>query len=88
MKDLKKVTVLGSGVMGSGIAAHLANSGFEEIYLLDIFPPKLTEEQIKKGYTIEDKNIRNLLARKGLNAIISSKPPQLGLQTNQVHNNR
>jgi 3-hydroxyacyl-CoA dehydrogenase len=80
MKDLKKVTILGSGVMGSGIVAHLANSGFEEIYLLDILPPKLTEEQIAKGYTLEDKNIRNLLARKGLNAIISGKPPQLGSQ--------
>ncbi|MBM3200323.1 3-hydroxyacyl-CoA dehydrogenase, partial [Candidatus Woesearchaeota archaeon] len=80
MKDIKKVTVLGSGVMGSGIAAHLANSGFEEIYLLDIIPPKLTEEQIQKGYTLEDKNIRNLLARKGLNAIIKSNPPQLGSQ--------
>ncbi len=78
MEEIKKVTVLGSGVMGSGLAAHLANSGFKEIYLLDILPPKLTEEQIQKGYTLEDKNIRNLLARKGLNNIISSKPPQLG----------
>ena len=78
MKKVEKVTVLGSGVMGSGIAAHLVNSGFEDVNLLDIVPPKLTEEQIEKGYTLEDKNIRNLISRKNLNALMKSKPPQLG----------
>ena len=34
---LKKVVVLGSGVMGSGIACHLANIGME-VLMLDIVP--------------------------------------------------
>jgi 3-hydroxyacyl-CoA dehydrogenase len=76
--EIKKITVIGSGVMGSGIAAHLVNAGFSDIYLLDILPPKLTQEQIEKGYTLGDKNIRNIIARKNLNALIKSKPPQLG----------
>jgi 3-hydroxyacyl-CoA dehydrogenase len=34
---IRKVAVLGSGTMGSGIAAHLANAGIRS-YLLDIVP--------------------------------------------------
>ena len=34
---IRRVAVLGSGVMGSGIAAHLANAGIES-YLFDIVP--------------------------------------------------
>jgi len=36
--QIKKAAVLGAGVMGAGIAAHLANAGIE-CYLLDIIPP-------------------------------------------------
>ena len=36
---IKKVVVLGSGVMGSGIACHLANVGMD-VLMLDIVPPK------------------------------------------------
>lgn len=39
---IKKVAVLGAGVMGSGIAAQIANSG-TQVVLLDIVPPKLTD---------------------------------------------
>ncbi|MEO5906342.1 MAG: 3-hydroxyacyl-CoA dehydrogenase family protein, partial [Saprospiraceae bacterium] len=35
MRIIKKITVLGSGVMGSGIAAHLANAGFQ-VMMLDL----------------------------------------------------
>ena len=35
IKNIKKVAVLGSGIMGSGIACQLANVGLEVI-LLDI----------------------------------------------------
>ncbi|MDO8494639.1 MAG: 3-hydroxyacyl-CoA dehydrogenase family protein [Deltaproteobacteria bacterium] len=38
---IQKAAVLGSGVMGCGIAAHLANCGIP-CYLLDIIPPDLT----------------------------------------------
>ncbi len=43
-KPIRKVAVLGSGVMGGGIAAHLANAGIP-VLLLDIVPPKLTEAE-------------------------------------------
>ena len=38
---IRRVAVLGAGVMGAGIAAHLANAGVE-VVLLDIVPPNLT----------------------------------------------
>ncbi|MBW1646305.1 MAG: hypothetical protein JRJ56_08300, partial [Deltaproteobacteria bacterium] len=40
--EIKKAAVLGAGVMGAGIAAHLANAGIECL-LLDIVPFELTE---------------------------------------------
>ena len=43
-KPIRTVAVLGSGVMGGGIAAHLANAGIP-VLLLDIVPPKLTEAE-------------------------------------------
>ena len=45
-KRIKKVAVLGAGVMGSGIAAHFANAGLP-VLLLDIVPPFLSEEEKK-----------------------------------------
>src|SRR4051812_10307509 len=39
-EPIKKVAVLGAGVMGSGIAAHVANAGIP-VLLLDIVPPAL-----------------------------------------------
>ena len=41
---IRRVAVLGAGVMGSGIAAHCANAGIP-VLLLDIVPPKLTEAE-------------------------------------------
>lgn len=43
-RHLKKVAVLGSGLMGSGIAAHCANIGLE-VLMLDIVPFDLKEEE-------------------------------------------
>ena len=50
--QIKKAAVLGSGVMGSGIAAHLANIGIPTL-LLDIVPKELTEEEEAKGLTLK-----------------------------------
>ncbi len=44
----KESAVLGSGVMGSGIAAHLANIGIP-VLSLDIVPNELTKDEMKKG---------------------------------------
>ena len=43
-RAIRKVAVLGSGVMGSGIALHFANIGVE-VLLLDIVPFDLKEEE-------------------------------------------
>ena len=48
--------MLGAGVMGSGIAAHLANVGIPTL-LLDIVPQKLTEGEKKQGLTLEDQSV-------------------------------
>jgi len=69
-KRISKVAVLGSGVMGSGIACHLANIGLEVI-MLDIVPPNLTEEEAK------NKNARNAIADKSLATAIKAKPAPL-----------
>ncbi len=44
IRRIKKVAVLGSGVMGSGIACHLANAGLE-VLMLDMIPPNLDDKQ-------------------------------------------
>ena len=47
-RKIKKAAVLGAGVMGATIAAHLANVGIPSI-MLDIVPNQLTPEEEKKG---------------------------------------
>jgi 3-hydroxyacyl-CoA dehydrogenase len=71
--EIKKAAVLGAGVMGAAIAAHLANAGIECL-LLDILPPKLTKEDEKKGLTRESPAWRNSFAQKGLDGAKTSKP--------------
>jgi 3-hydroxyacyl-CoA dehydrogenase len=51
-REIRKVGVLGAGVMGSGIAAHLANAGVPSL-LLDIVPRDLSPEDQKAGLTRE-----------------------------------
>ncbi|MCX7816656.1 MAG: 3-hydroxyacyl-CoA dehydrogenase/enoyl-CoA hydratase family protein [Syntrophales bacterium] len=71
--EIKKAAVLGAGVMGAAIAAHLANAGIP-CYLLDIVPPELTEEDRKKGLTDQSKEWRNKFAANGLANALQSKP--------------
>ncbi|MDQ7095998.1 3-hydroxyacyl-CoA dehydrogenase/enoyl-CoA hydratase family protein [Desulfosporosinus sp. PR] len=59
--QIRKVAVLGSGVMGSTIAAHLANAGIPSL-LLDIVPSKLSAKDEAAGLTLEDKKVRNSIA--------------------------
>ncbi|MCD6295571.1 MAG: 3-hydroxyacyl-CoA dehydrogenase family protein, partial [Deltaproteobacteria bacterium] len=72
-KKIKKAGVIGAGVMGATIAAQLANVGIETI-LLDIVPPKLTDDDKKKGLTEESKAFRNKLSQNGVNIALKSKP--------------
>ncbi len=48
MTEIKKAAVLGSGVMGSGIAAHLASAGVE-VLLLDIVPKSGGRNSLAEG---------------------------------------
>ena len=66
-RKIQKVAVLGAGVMGSGIAAHLANTG-TRCLLLDIVPPNLGDEERK------DKKARDGFAAKGLENALKAKP--------------
>jgi len=61
-REIKKVGVLGAGIMGAGIAAHCAGAGLP-VLLLDIVPKDLPPD-----------GDRNQFARKGLEAVLSSKP--------------
>lgn len=70
---IKKVAVIGSGIMGSGIACHFANIGLE-VLLLDIVPNELTPAEVKKGLTLEDKQVRNRLVNDHLQNALKSKP--------------
>ncbi|MFQ5724182.1 MAG: 3-hydroxyacyl-CoA dehydrogenase family protein, partial [Terriglobia bacterium] len=73
MPRLETFAVLGAGVMGARIAAHLANAGFRPI-LLDIVPRQLSEEEKKRGLTREHPDVRNRIVRAGLEAAKKSDP--------------
>lgn len=79
--QIKKAAVLGSGVMGSGIAAHLANIGIP-VLLLDIIPKELTDEETKKGLTLEDKSVRNKFSSTALQKLLKQKPAPLTTKSN------
>jgi 3-hydroxyacyl-CoA dehydrogenase len=73
MIRIEKAAVLGAGTMGAQIAAHLANAGIPTL-LLDIPPRELTAEESAKGLTLESKEVRNRIARGGLEAAKKAKP--------------
>ena len=70
---IKKVAVIGSGIMGSGIACHFANIGVE-VLLLDIIPNEPNEAEIKKGLTIDSQAVRNRNVNDHLANALKSKP--------------
>ncbi|HXB41592.1 MAG TPA: 3-hydroxyacyl-CoA dehydrogenase/enoyl-CoA hydratase family protein [Bacteroidia bacterium] len=72
-RTIKKVAVLGSGVMGSRIACHFANIGCE-VLLLDILPKEITEVEKIKGLTLESKAVRNRIAAEALQFALKSTP--------------
>lgn len=75
-RRIKHVTVLGSGIMGSGIAAHFANIGVQ-VLLLDIVPSELTAAEQKKGLTKEDQAVRNRIAAENLEKLKKANPALL-----------
>lgn len=75
---IKKVAVLGSGVMGSRIACHFANTGLE-VTLLDIVPRELNDVEKAKGLTIDNKGVRNRIVNEALQATLKSNPSAIYL---------
>ncbi|CAM4041174.1 3-hydroxyacyl-CoA dehydrogenase/enoyl-CoA hydratase family protein [Gillisia hiemivivida] len=79
-RRINKVAIVGSGIMGSGIACHFANIGVE-VLLLDIVPRELTDKEKSKGLTLEDKVVRNRLVNDSLQASLKSKPSPIYSQS-------
>ena len=75
-RRIEQVAVIGSGIMGSGIACHFANIGVK-VLLLDIVPRELNAKEEAAGLTLEDKKVRNRLVNDSLSAAIKSKPAPL-----------
>jgi len=76
MRSISKVGVLGAGVMGAQIAAHLANVGIPTL-LLDIVPSQLTPAEQASGLTLQDRAVRNRLADAGVANLRKLKPAPL-----------
>jgi 3-hydroxyacyl-CoA dehydrogenase len=72
-KAIRKVAVLGAGVMGAQIAAHLANVGIPSL-LLDIVPKEPTPDEAKKGLTLDSRAVRNRFAAGALQKLQTLKP--------------
>ena len=70
---IRKVAVLGSGIMGSRIACHFANIGCE-VLLLDIAPTELNTSEKAKGVTLESKLVRNRIVNSALDSAVKSNP--------------
>lgn len=79
-RRIKKVAILGSGVMGSGIACHFANIG-AEVLLIDIVPRELNEAEKAKGLTLESPIVRNRIVNDSLTASLKSKPSPIYKQS-------
>jgi 3-hydroxyacyl-CoA dehydrogenase len=66
MKSIQKVCVIGAGVMGASIAAHIANAGFP-VLLIDIVPDKSDENQ-------NSHLTRNCIAKTAVQRLLKTKP--------------
>ena len=75
-RNIKNVAVIGSGVMGSGIACHFANIGIN-VLLLDIAPNKLNEKEEKLGLSLDNKKVKNRIVNEMFQRCIKSKPAPL-----------
>ena len=73
MTQINKVAVLGAGVMGATIAAHLANAGIQ-VLLLDIVPREPNDAETAAGLTITDSKVRTRFATAGRDGLIKMKP--------------
>lgn len=75
-RHIRKAAVLGSGVMGSQIALHLANIGVE-VLLLDRIPNDLLPEEASAGKTLSDRSVRNRIVQQSFQAAVKLSPDPL-----------
>ncbi|MBP6411526.1 MAG: 3-hydroxyacyl-CoA dehydrogenase/enoyl-CoA hydratase family protein [Pseudarcicella sp.] len=75
-RSIKKVAVLGSGIMGSRIACHFANIGVD-VLLLDIIPKEPNEIETKKGQTLEHPAVRNRIVNEAFQNTLKANPAAL-----------
>src|SRR5256885_15310291 len=73
MLRIERAAVLGAGTMGEQIDAHLANAGLPTL-LLDITPTEPTPEEQSRGLTLDSREVRDRVARAGLEAAKKAKP--------------
>ena len=73
---IKKAVVLGSGIMGSRIACHLANIGLD-VLLLDIVPSNTNQTESSENNNYQRAKLRNQIVNDSLRAAIKSKPSPL-----------
>ena len=72
-RSVKKIAVLGSGIMGSRIACHFANIGVE-VLLLDIVPRELLPDEQKNNVSPDSKSVRNRIVNQALETALKSNP--------------
>lgn len=77
VRKIRQAAVIGSGVMGGGIAALLAGAGIKT-FLLDIVPFDLKEDEK------DDPAARNRIVKAGLDTVLMSSPSLL-MQKKDVH---
>lgn len=70
---VRKVAVLGSGVMGASIAAHFANMGIQ-VLMLDRVPEQVTKEEEANGLTLDHPIVRNRIANQNKKMLVKQKP--------------
>ncbi len=75
-RNIRKATVLGSGIMGSQIACHLANVGVR-VLLLDIPPKQLNDKEKKAGLKLNDKSVCNRIVNENLQKAVKMNPAPL-----------
>src|SRR2546427_12165394 len=69
---IRRVVVIGSGTMGGGIAAQVANAGLP-VYLLDIAPSEVTPEEEKRGLKLDHPKVRNRIVAVALDRLKKAK---------------
>jgi 3-hydroxyacyl-CoA dehydrogenase len=75
-RTIRKVAVLGSGIMGSRIACHFANIGVD-VLLLDIAPKELNDDEKKKGLTLDSAAVKNRIVKSSFDAALVANPAPL-----------